>query len=207
MNSILEQAKPRFCAGAPNLRGSALAGKVKPRHFDNGVPRNMLRRGKLRLLRAKGADSGVVFFSRKIAVERVSENTNRPCHFDLVVTRLCCQHFAIWQNARLARRLLLFPKISLRCDFREPCLLPEWRNLARCVSVDNIYNKEKRGGGSSFLRAGPAPQRRRRGGAKAGARKNAKPHISFEQKERVRKKGGKRAQNAAVFREKFCRAY
>ena len=34
----------------------------------------MLRRGKLRLLRAKGADSGVVFFSRKIAVERVSEN-------------------------------------------------------------------------------------------------------------------------------------
>ena len=43
------------------------------------------------------------------------------CHFDLVVTRLCCQHFAVWQNARLARRLLLFPKISLRCDFREPC--------------------------------------------------------------------------------------
>ena len=125
VNSILAQAKPRFCAGAPNLRGSALAGKVKPRHFDKGVP----------------------------------------------------------------------------------CLLPEWRNLARCVSVDNIYNKEKRGGGSSFLRTGPAPQRRRRGGAKAGARKNAKPHISFEQKERVRKKGGKRAQNAAVFREKFCRAY
>ena len=45
------------------------------------------------------------------------------CHFDLVVTRLCCQHFAVWQNARLARRLLLFPKISLRCDFREPCLI------------------------------------------------------------------------------------
>ena len=43
------------------------------------------------------------------------------CHPELVVTRLCCQHFAYWQNARLARRLLLFPKISLRCDFREPC--------------------------------------------------------------------------------------
>ena len=55
----------------------------------------------------------------------------RPCHFDLVVARLCCQHFAERQNARLARRLLLFPKISLRCDFREPCLLTEWRNLAR----------------------------------------------------------------------------
>ena len=64
-------------------------------------------------------------------VEWVSENVNRPCHFDLVVARLCCQHFAEWQNARLARRLLLFPKISLRCDFREPCLLTEWRNLAR----------------------------------------------------------------------------
>ena len=35
------------------------------------------------------------------------------------------------QNARLARRFLLFPKISLRCDFREPCLLTKWRNLAR----------------------------------------------------------------------------
>ena len=45
-----------------------------------------------------------------------------PCHPELVVTRLCCQHFAERQNARLARRLLLFPKISLRCDFREPCL-------------------------------------------------------------------------------------
>ena len=56
---------------------------------------------------------------------------NLPCHFDLVVTRLCCQHFAERQNARLARRLLLFPKISLRCDFREPCLLTERRNLAR----------------------------------------------------------------------------
>ena len=44
-----------------------------------------------------------------------------PCHPELVVTRLCCQHFAERQNARLARRLLLFPKISLRCDFREPC--------------------------------------------------------------------------------------
>ena len=61
------------------------------------------------------------------AVERVSENTNRPCHFDLVVTRLCCQHFAIWQNARPARRLLLFPKISLRCDFREPYNKPRSR--------------------------------------------------------------------------------
>ena len=28
-NKILAQAKPRFCAGAPNLRGSARAGKVK----------------------------------------------------------------------------------------------------------------------------------------------------------------------------------
>ena len=43
------------------------------------------------------------------------------CHPELVVTRLCCQHFAVCQNARPARRLLLFPKISLRCDFREPC--------------------------------------------------------------------------------------
>ena len=51
------------------------------------------------------------------------------CHPELVVTRLCCQHFAKWQNARLARRLLLFPKISLRCDFREPCFMSravEW---------------------------------------------------------------------------------
>ena len=29
MNKILAQAKPRFCAGAPNLRGIARAGKVK----------------------------------------------------------------------------------------------------------------------------------------------------------------------------------
>ena len=29
VNKILAQAKPRFCAGAPNLRGSARAGKVK----------------------------------------------------------------------------------------------------------------------------------------------------------------------------------
>ena len=28
-NQILAQAKPRFCARALNLRGSALAGKVK----------------------------------------------------------------------------------------------------------------------------------------------------------------------------------
>ena len=51
------------------------------------------------------------------------------CHPELVVARLCCQHFAERQNARLARRLLLFPKISLRCDFREPCFLSravEW---------------------------------------------------------------------------------
>ena len=47
------------------------------------------------------------------------------CHPELVVTRLCCQHFAYWQNARLARRFLLFPKISLRCDFREPCFFRE----------------------------------------------------------------------------------
>ena len=48
--------------------------------------------------------------------------------------------FCRWQNARLARRLLLFPKISLRCDFREPCLLTEWRNLARCVSEDKLFS-------------------------------------------------------------------
>ena len=51
------------------------------------------------------------------------------CHPELVVARLCCQHCAERQNARLARRLLLFPKISLRCDFREPCFLSravEW---------------------------------------------------------------------------------
>ena len=51
------------------------------------------------------------------------------CHPELVVARLCCQHFCRWQNARLARRLLLFPKISLRCDFREPCFMScgvEW---------------------------------------------------------------------------------
>ena len=37
-NQILAQAKPRFCARTPNLRDSAPAGKVKPRHFDKGVP-------------------------------------------------------------------------------------------------------------------------------------------------------------------------
>ena len=54
--------------------------------------------------------------------DRRGSNANaRLCHPELVVARLCCQHFAEWQNARLARRLLLFPKISLHCDFREPC--------------------------------------------------------------------------------------
>ena len=63
--------------------------------------------------------SGALFFPRS----RTGLLRSLLCHFDLVVTRLCCQHFAVWQNARLARRLLLFPKISLRCDFREPCLI------------------------------------------------------------------------------------
>ena len=61
-----------------------------------------------------------------------------PCHPELVVTRLCCQHFAEQQNARLARRLLLFPKISLRCDFREPYYHspPSGVILRVCVSED-----------------------------------------------------------------------
>ncbi len=52
---------------------------------------------------------------------------------------------APWQAARYACRLARsacrssFPKISLRCDFREPCLLTEWRNLARCVSKDKCH--------------------------------------------------------------------
>ena len=107
-----------------------------------------------------------------------TEGENEPlrlllCHPELVVTRLCCQHFAYWQNARLARRFLLFPKISLRCDFREPCFFravervsetilslsfrprrakpAAWRNLARCVSVTNAFSFMP----SPFLRGKP----------------------------------------------------
>ena len=47
VNSILAQAKPRFCASAPNLRGSALAGKVKPRHFYSKL---FSKNGKITLL-------------------------------------------------------------------------------------------------------------------------------------------------------------
>ena len=55
--------------------------------------------------------------------DRGDATNTQLCHPELVVTRLCCQHFAKWQNARLAKGLLLFPKISLRCDFREACFM------------------------------------------------------------------------------------
>ena len=55
--------------------------------------------------------------------DRGDATNTRLCHPEFVVTRLCCQHFAKWQNARLAKGLLLFPKISLRCDFREACFM------------------------------------------------------------------------------------
>ena len=104
--------------------------------------------------------------------------------------------FCRWQNARLARRLLLFPKISLRCDFREPCLLPEWRNLARCVSVDNIYNKEKRGRRLLFF-AGRACAAKAEAGRRKGRRKEKRKAAYFFRAEgagaeKRRKTGAKR---------------
>ena len=61
------------------------------------------------------------------------------CHPELVVTRLCCQHFAVWQNARPARRLLLFPKISLRCDFREPCFSAQSNGSLFVISTSSSH--------------------------------------------------------------------
>ena len=101
--------------------------------------------------------SGALFFR---AVERVSENTNRPCHFD--------------REGLKARRV------------EKSC----------AVRVDNIYNKQKRGGGSSFLRAGPAPQRRRRGRRKGRRKEKRKAAYFFRAEgagaEKRRKTGAKR---------------
>ena len=47
LKTRLAQAKSHFCASAPNLRGSALAGKVKPRHF---YSKQYSKRGKTTLL-------------------------------------------------------------------------------------------------------------------------------------------------------------
>ena len=54
--------------------------------------------------------------------DRRGSNTNaRLCHPELVVARLCCQHFADGKMLDLQGGSSSFPKISLRCDFREPC--------------------------------------------------------------------------------------
>ena len=54
--------------------------------------------------------------------DRRGSNTNaRLCHPELVVARVCCQHFADGKMLDLQGGSSSFPKISLRCDFREPC--------------------------------------------------------------------------------------
>ena len=52
---------------------------------------------------------------------RGSNTSARLCHPELVVARLCCQHFADGKMLDLQGGSSSFPKISLRCDFREPC--------------------------------------------------------------------------------------
>ena len=47
LKTILAQAKSHFCASAPNLRSSARAGKVKPRHF---YSKQFSKNGKITLL-------------------------------------------------------------------------------------------------------------------------------------------------------------
>ena len=47
LKTILAQAKSHFCANAPNLRSSARAGKVKPRHF---YSKQFSKNGKITLL-------------------------------------------------------------------------------------------------------------------------------------------------------------
>ena len=138
------------------------------------------------------------------------------------MTWLFCQHFAEWQNARPARRFLLFPKISLRCDFREPCFFAQSNGSLKIQTVlvistegtskasDRVEKscavrigrqyiyiimKRKRGG-SSFLRAGPAPQRQRRGRRKGRRKEKRKAAYFFRAEgagaEKRRKTGAKR---------------
>ena len=76
-NKILAQAKPRFCAGAPNLRGSARAGKVKAvRVLQWCAPKSAPPRKTPAAPRCKRGQRGchqiTAFRRRQLAEERVS---------------------------------------------------------------------------------------------------------------------------------------
>ena len=77
VNKILAQAKPRFCAGAPNLRGSARAGKVKAvRVLQWCAPKSAPPRKTPAAPRCKRGQRGchqiTAFRRRQLAEERVN---------------------------------------------------------------------------------------------------------------------------------------
>ena len=61
-----------------------------------------------------------VFFNNQIARFKATPLEKRT----LVVAVGCSLALLLRGNARMRTLLLLFPKISLRCDFWEPCLAP-----------------------------------------------------------------------------------
>ena len=62
----------------------------------------------------------VAFFNNQIARFKATPLEKRT----LVVAVGCSLALLLRGNARMRTLLLLFPKISLRCDFWEPCLAP-----------------------------------------------------------------------------------
>ena len=154
----------------------------------------MLRRGKLRLLRAKGADSGgcLLFTENRRASGPLKIQTVLVIS-TFVVTRLCCQHFADGQNARLARRLLLFPKKSrFAAIFGSPVYCPSGEILRGCVSVDNIYNKEKRGRRLLFFAGRACAAKAEAGAAQRQAQGKTQSRIFLSSR---RSGCGKKAEN------------
>ena len=70
---FFEKAKTTFFAFSPYAK--AQAGKVKPRHFDNGVPLKMPRRGKpLAQSRQQAANAGVVLKITEFSFVSSKEN-------------------------------------------------------------------------------------------------------------------------------------
>ena len=65
-------------------------------------------------------DKLTVFFNNQIARFKATPLEKRT----LVVAVGCSLALLLRGNARMRTLLLLFPKISLRCDFWEPCLAP-----------------------------------------------------------------------------------
>ena len=118
---LVQNSEP-FLTRQRRLYSDALARKISPL---GGLSALLGRNDRGRPVRLRGSAAP----PRSAQGDRVGGS---PCHPELVVTRLCCQHFAVWQNARLARRLLLFPKISLRCDFREPYKMRVEGSQSKC---------------------------------------------------------------------------